>query len=110
MLTKIFYSYFTLSNLIVLVQRIRILLLEKFADHPMISTVMTSLEANLDIAVQAIGSSSKQPLTQVVRSADVKRDNSFRSLRDHVQAGLQCENESYREACEALWPEFEKNG
>ncbi len=110
MLVKILYSYFRLAGLIALAQKIRSLLIARFPDHPMIASALSLLDAKLALAVQAIGSSNKQPLTQTVRAADKKRDNSFRSLRDHVQAGLLRENDSYRMACEALWPEFEKNG
>ena len=109
MMNKILYSYFNLARLTTLARKVQRLLVSKFSDHPMISTVLTSMDAKLDISVQSVGSTRKQPLTKVVRVADLKRDNSFLSLRDHIQAGLRRENESYRKACEALWPEFEKN-
>ncbi|WP_159523410.1 DUF6261 family protein [Sunxiuqinia indica] len=110
MLIKILYSYFSLANLIVLAKRIRNLLSEKFPDHPMITSVLDNLELKLVPAIQAIGSTTKHTLTQDVSAADGLRDSSFRSLRDHVEAGLLRQNEPYRLACEALWGEFEKNG
>ena len=110
MVLKILFSLFSLAQLTALAQRIRNLLSERFPDHPMLGPVLAQLDAHLALAIQAIGSTTKQALTKMVRTADSKRDNSFRSLRDHVEAGLRRENEAYRLACEALWSEFEKNG
>ena len=109
MLIKILYSYFTLANLIALANKIRSLLSSKFSDQQMINTVLNRMEADLEQAVQAIGSSTKQALTHTIQAADEKRDNSFRSLRDHVKSGLLRENDEYRTACEVLWALFEKN-
>lgn len=110
MLNKIRYSYFTLAALTALVQKIVTLLSTKLPDNQMVITLLARFQPQLETAIQAIGSTTKTPLTVIVKQADLKRDNSFRSLRDHVKAGLNRENESYRSACEALWPEFEKNG
>lgn len=110
MLIKILFSYFSLANIISLAKKIRSLLIEKFPENPMLASVLSSMDANLELAIEAFGSTTKQVLTKEVQAADMKRDNSFRSLRDHVRAGLLRENESYRLACEALWTEFEKNG
>ena len=74
----------------------------------MVITLLARFQPQLETAIQAIGSTTKTPLTVIVKAADLRRDNSFRSLRDHVKAGLNRENETYRSACEALWPEFEK--
>lgn len=109
MLVKILYSYFSLANLTSLAQKIHGLLVSKFPDHPMISIVLKSLSSSMEVSVQAIGSTRKQPLTKSVREADLKRDNSYLSLKEHIQAGLRRENGSYRQACEALWVDFEKN-
>lgn len=110
MLIKIIYSYFSLGNLTALAKKIHLYLAAKFPDHPMIATVLANLQNSMDTSLQSVGSSTKQPLTKSVRDADKKRDNSYISLRDHVQAGLRRENEPYRLACEALWVVFEKNG
>lgn len=110
MLTKILYSYYALASLTALVQKIVNLLSSTFPDDPMIAAILTRITPKLEVAVQAIGSTTKQPLTERVNAADATRDNSFRSLRDHIKAGLRRENETYRTACEALWIEFEKNG
>ncbi|WP_346859563.1 DUF6261 family protein [uncultured Draconibacterium sp.] len=110
MLNKIFYSYFTLAALTALAQKIVSLLSAKLPDNQMAIALLTRFQPQLEAAIQAIGSTTKTPLTAIVKQADLKRDNSFRSLRDHVRAGLNRENETYRSACEALWPEFEKNG
>ncbi|MCY1723135.1 DUF6261 family protein [Prolixibacteraceae bacterium Z1-6] len=110
MLTKILFSYFSLPGLTALAQRITDLLSSAFPENPMISPLLAQLKPQLETAVQAIGSTQKQPLTEKVKEADRKRDNSFRSLRDHVKSGLQRENEAYRTACEVLWTEFDKNG
>lgn len=76
----------------------------------MIATMLARIDPQVETAIQAIGSSTRQPLTEEVSQADTRRDNSFRSLRDHIEAGLRRQNDSYRTACEALWSEFEKNG
>lgn len=110
MLNKILYSYFSLAALTALVQKIVNLLSAKIADNQMVAALLARLQPQLETALQAIGSSRKQPLTEIIRQADMRRDNSFMSLRNHVRAGLRRENESYRTACEALWIEFEKNG
>lgn len=110
MTLKILYSHFSLSRLVSLSQRILQLLSVRYPDHPMISSLLATIQVKLDQAVQAVGSSSRQALTSLIRKADQRRDNSYRSLRDHIAAGLLRENEAYRLACESLWPLFEKNG
>jgi len=110
MILKILFSYFSLSNLTALAQKIRNLLFAKFPDHPMVVALVANLDAAIATALQSVGSTTRQESTPEVRSADKTRDNSYRSLRDHVQAGLKRQNEAYRLACEALWPDFEKNG
>ncbi|MGQ7868305.1 DUF6261 family protein [Sunxiuqinia sp. sy24] len=110
MILKILYSYFSLAHLVSLSQRMIQLLTDRFPDHPMISSLLATIRLKQEMAVQAVGSSSWQALTSLIRKADQRRDNSYRSLRDHVAAGLLRENEEYRLACESLWPLFEKNG
>ncbi|QIA09488.1 DUF6261 family protein [Draconibacterium halophilum] len=109
MLSKIYYSYFTLAALTALVQKIVNLLSAQLPDHQMVQTVLTRIQPQLQTALQAIGSTIKQPLTEIVAAADLRRDNTYRSLRDHIKAGLRRQNKAYRTACEALWLEFEKN-
>jgi hypothetical protein len=110
MMLKILYSYFTLANLTALAGKIRLYLVAKFPDHPMLTPILANLQSNINIALKSVGSSTKQPLTKSLRGADKKRDNSYLSLRDHIHAGLRRENEDYRKACESLCPIFEKNG
>jgi hypothetical protein len=110
MLNKISYSYFTLASLTALAQKITALLIAKLADNQMIAVVIARLQPEIETALQAIGSSIKQPLTEKVTQADLRRDFSFRSLRDHIRAGMLRQNEAYSEACQALWLEIEKNG
>jgi len=110
MVNKISFSYFTLKGLVALVQKIVSLLSTKFPDDPMVARLIAIIEPQLATALQAIGSSTKQPLTEKATQADLRRDNSYRSLRDHIAAGLLRQNDAYREACELLWPVFEKNG
>ena len=106
---KILFSYFTLAALTALVQKIVNLLSAQLPEHQMVQTILTRFQPQLQTALQAIGSSTKTSLTAVVKSADTRRDNTFLSLRDHIKAGLRRQNDSYRLACEVLWPEFEKN-
>lgn len=96
-------------NLSALAEKIRNLLAEKYPADPLVISLLAKLDLAQAVALKAIGSSSKQSLTQLIRSADTRRDNSFVSLRNHVSAGLRRENDAYRSACEALWPIFEKN-
>jgi hypothetical protein len=109
MLIKILYSYFTLANLTALAEKVRLYLTDKFPDNPMIVPILGNLEGSMGTSLQSVGSSTKQALTKTLREADKKRDNSYVSLRDHIDAGLRRENEAYRTACEGLWPAFEKN-
>lgn len=109
MLEKIRYSYFTLAALTALVQKIVTLLSSKLPENQMVATLLVKFQPQIEKALQAIGSTSKQTLTEIVTAADLRRDNSYRSLRDTIKAGLNRQNEAYRTACEALWPEFEKN-
>lgn len=109
MLIKILYSYFTLGNLTALAEKARLYLVQKFPGHPMFTPILEQLQGSVETAWQAIGSSTKQALTGDVRLADKRRDRSYRSLRDHIQAGMLRQNETYRAACQALWPVFEKN-
>lgn len=107
---KIYFSYFTLAALTALVQKIVMLLGSNLAESPLMANILTRLIQQAETAVQAIGSTKKTPLTEIVTAADLRRDNTFRSLRDTIKAGLRRQNEAYRAACEALWIEFEKNG
>lgn len=109
MLNKIIYSLYSLNNLSALARKMRNLLAEKFPSEAIVISLLAKIDQAQTVAVQAIGSSTKQTLTALVRSTDRSRDNSYASLRDHVWAGLRRENEAYRLACEALWPLFEKN-
>lgn len=110
MLNKIRYSYFTLAALTALVQKIVSLLNSKLPENQMVIKLLARFQPQLETALQAIGSTTKTPLTEIVKAADLRRDNTYCSLRDHVKAGLNRQNETYSSACEALWPEFEKNG
>ena len=110
MLERIRYSYFNLAALTALVQKIVNLLNAQLPGHPMMQTLLARIHPQVQTALRAIGSTIKQPLTEIVSIADLRRDNTFRSLRDTIKAGLRRQNESYRTACEALWLEFEKNG
>ena len=110
MLEKIRYSYFTLAALTALVQKIITLLGLKLSESQLVTTLLARIVPQVETALQAIGSTIKQPLTEIVQAAELKRDNTFRSLRDTIKAGLMRQNEAYRNACEALWSEFEKNG
>ena len=109
MVLKIIYSIFTLGNLTALSEKIRLYLVQKFPNHPMLTVILAQLQGSIETAQQALGSSTRQELTSTVRLADKRRDNSYRSLRDHIQAGTLRENDIYRAACLALWPIFEKN-
>ncbi|KOH45396.1 DUF6261 family protein [Sunxiuqinia dokdonensis] len=109
MLIKIIYSYFTLGNLTSLAEKIRLYLVQKFPEHPMLSIILAQLLVSSEKARQAVGSTTKQEHTQAVRQADKRRDHSYRSLRDHIRAGILRQNEAYRAACQALYPIFEKN-
>lgn len=110
MFNKISFSYFSLAALTALVQKIVKLLSTKLPDNQMATTFITRISPQLATALQAIGSTSKQPLTKKAKQADLRRDNSYRSLRDHIDAGMLRQNETYRVACETLWTVFEKNG
>ncbi|WP_297099702.1 DUF6261 family protein [uncultured Draconibacterium sp.] len=109
MLEKIRYSYFTLAALTALVQKIVTLISTKLPESQMIIALLARFQPQVETALQAIGSTTKQPLTEIVTAADLRRDNTYRSLRDHIKAGLQRQNEAYRTACETLWSEFVKN-
>ena len=109
MVIQILFSYFSLANLVALAQKIRNLLVAKFPEQPLVITLQTSLDTAIATALQAIGSTTRQSTTILVRSADKVRDDSYQSLRHHIEAGLKRQNEVYRAACEALVPDFEKN-
>ena len=109
MLEKIRYSYFTLAALTALAQKILNLLSAKLPENLMVTSLLTRFQPQLETALQSIGSTIKNPLTKNVTAADLRRDNTYRSLRDTIKAGLNRPNEAYRVACETLWLEFEKN-
>lgn len=109
MLSKIFYSYFSLSALVALSQKIVGLLSSQFPDNAMLQTMIPKINEQVSIALQAIGSTTKNSLSTSVKEADIKRDNCFVSLKNHVEAGLRRENDVYQNACIALWPFFLKN-
>ena len=109
MISKILYSYFSLTRLHALAKKIKELLSAEFPEQPMLLTVLTSMEPKLAVALKSIGSTSKQPLTKAIRRADSERDDSYLSLKKHIKSGLRRRNDVYRSACEALWVLFEKN-
>jgi hypothetical protein len=106
---KQIFSYYTLAALTALAQKIINLLNAKLPENAMVIALLNRFQPQIETALQAIGSSRKTPLTQIVTAADLRRDDTFRSLRDTIKAGLRRQNEAYRSACEALWLEFEKN-
>ncbi|MBS2098403.1 DUF6261 family protein [Carboxylicivirga linearis] len=110
MIVQIVYSYFSLSRLVDLANKITGLLNNKFPDNAMLTTVLSAIEANVKVALQSVGSTQKQNLTEAIKDADLLRDNCFISLKDHVRAGLRRNNTKYNSACQALWSVFIKNG
>ncbi len=109
MLLKIVYSLYTLTSLSELARSIKSLLNAKYPAEQIVISLISKIDQSQAIALQAIGSSTKQGLTDLLHAADAKRDNSFVALRDYVASGLRRENAPYRAACQALWPLFEKN-
>lgn len=81
---KILFSYFTLAALTALVQKIVNLLNAQLPKHQMVQTILMRFQSQLQTALQAIGSTIKQPLTEIVTTADKRRDNSYKSLRNHI--------------------------
>jgi hypothetical protein len=50
MLIKIIYSYFTLGNLTSLAEKIRLYLVQKFPEHPMLGIILAQLLASSEKA------------------------------------------------------------
>ncbi len=110
MISKILYAYFTLGRLSTLATKLKTNLSTQFPEQAIIVSLVGKMDVSIQVALQALGSSTKQGLTKTIRQADSFRDDSYVSLRNHIKAGLSRHNEAYQAACKALWPVFEKNG
>ncbi len=110
MTEKIVYSVYNLARLLSLAQLIKDHYAEKFPTNPLMLALISKLDAAIAVAAKAVKSSTKSTLTKEVQQADLDRDDSYISFRNHVKSGLRRKNEAYRTACEAIWVLLEKNG
>ncbi len=110
MTEKIVYTVYDLGRLIRLAQKLREQYATQFPTNSLLIALVAKLDEAIAVGLKAVNSTTKQTLTEQVQFADVARDDSYFSLREHVKAGLKRQNETYSEACKALWAILQKNG
>ncbi len=72
-------------------------------DEAAFSKSITRLSNAKDEAQKGIGKTTKEALTAAVTLADAKRDDNYRGIRDHIEAGLKRHsNPLYQQACKRL--------
>ncbi|WP_109830019.1 DUF6261 family protein [Reichenbachiella versicolor] len=110
MLDRIPYASYTLGNLVNLSEEIISLLKAVHPDELMIGGCISRVETAIEKAREAGNTGADTYLSKNISKADDLRDVCYRSLRDHIQAGMGREtNLAYQEACKRLWQVFKKN-
>lgn len=109
MINTIPYTLIPLSGLTTLSERSLQTVQTNHPDEAFFIKNINRLQQAIERATIAVGSSRMAEGTKSVTNADIDRDNSFDSLRDHVKAGLKRNNAQYKMACERLFTIFKKN-
>ena len=109
MLDRIHYSAYSLNQLAALAEEIIAVLRSAHQDEMMINGCIARVEHALERAIDSTDNSDEAN-DKYLNEADHLRDVCYRSLRDHIQAGLGREtNPPYQQACEKLWQVFKSN-
>lgn len=105
------YSYFDLGKLTTLANDLLALTNSAYGDTPTLQPTLAALMTALEGAKASLGTDSTESLTASVQEADDLRDDSFRSLRDHIRAGLRRHaNPAYQQACGRLHAIVQRHG
>lgn len=111
MIKKIPYSYFSLKSLASFADQVISIVEKSHAEELMLAGMVQAIRESREKAIQAINSTLKEDLTEQVIQLDAQRDDSFVSLRNHIDAGLlRHRHPEYQEACKRLSVIFLKNG
>lgn len=110
MLRKIPYSLYPLKDLATLCQSLSTLAADAHRDEKMIKAAKEKIDQAVQSARKAMASGDSSLLTGKIAEADDLRDSCYRSLRDHIQAGIGRDtNVEYQRACDLLWLAFTNN-
>ncbi len=111
MIIKITYSSFDLAEITALARELHAIVKTSYPEEAGLTTALQTLEAALHVAETSLGSSNREALTDEIIKADDRRDESFVSLRDHIEAGTRRQgNAPYQQASERLKVIFDENG
>lgn len=110
MLDRIPYSSYSLTGLTALAERLTQVLRTYHSDDVMIKGCIAKIEQSLEQAITTMGNDNESIVSGSLSEADDLRDVCYRSLRDHIQAGMGRDtNKMYQEACNRLWKVFKIN-
>ncbi len=111
MIRKFPYSLLSLENLITLsIESIKIIK-NNHKEEQLFSKSLIRLQNAIEKAQKGVGKTQKEALTLELAQADAKRDDNFRGIRDHIEAGLnRHRNLKYQKACEYLDKMILKHG
>jgi len=110
MLRKIPYSLYPLKDLTTLSQSLSMIAADHHQDEAMIIAAKEKIESAISSARKALATGSSSLLSGKLAEADDLRDTCYRSLRDHIQAGMGRDTHTaYQRACNLLWLAFTNN-
>jgi hypothetical protein len=110
MLRKIPYSLYPLNDLTILSQSLSTIAVESHPSENMIMAAKEKIDEAVTSARRALASGNSSMLSGKIAEADDLRDTCYRSLRDHIQAGMGRDTHpDYQRACDLLWLAFTNN-
>ena len=109
MINSISYSIYSVKAMHDLAKQIHQIVSEAHASHPMLASLLSTLNQTLEKTSSAIGKNLGSALTSQIKQADSDRDEAFVALRDYTQAGLRRLNENYRLAAGKVYRVFEQH-
>ena len=111
MIRSIPYSSFDLAQLITLSDQSYKIVQDRHSREVLLVGVLKNLSDAIEKARPAVGSTTKEALTEQVRLNDARRDDNYAGMIMHIEAGLKRHSmPSYQGACERLKALFDKNG
>ncbi|WP_378188288.1 DUF6261 family protein [Aquimarina sp. W85] len=111
MIKDVFYSYLNPENLTRLSRQSIKIITDNHPNQDAFIMFIDKLDATTTAAEAAIGTTTKEQLTDTVYQLDTNRDQTFIGLRDHLSAGQRRHrNQEYASACMRLLSVIVKHG
>ena len=111
MIRKIPYSTLNLKSLSSLSHQLVTIVEKNHADELMLSGMLKSIKDAMAKATLAVNAGPEEDISEQIVALDAKRDDTFVSLRNHIDAGLlRHRSPEYQQACKRLSEVFANNG